>query len=583
MNWSCSRLAFLVLGLIAASSVAQAATLEIGLPTAHARAATSADHSEGDLIFFDPYPATVGLDYKGTMRLENFTILGDFAEIELAVADDAPVRSYQRRERREVDGVTLSVFELSFPASELQQGGPMPMRFDCMDPACQGQTSSLIRLRPSTIPKTEVIRINDSVQYSSHVVNIVAPYDTTLFSGNLPAGDRVFNFAEVARTFYEHFSDTYEELAFTPTRVHTSPRGGAVEDRIYSDIEGIGIDPVDRRQQWGDSNVLVHANTYLRGDFFWNYLSLHETGHHWGFYFSLFDVAGKRPSGSTACLGSPSHAPLLADQPSFLSLCLFPPSRIARQGKKWVVSEAPLPVFFHPLQLYAMGLLEPEEVPPVLLRKKQGGPRFPSSGRKMKGPYLEVTIDDVIAHYGERSGSVPPRIWRRANIVVSPERLLSARDLRWYNFFAKRISDPDVTGIEGLDRVPSMETATFGSMDMRTEIRPISHPQIRGRFQVSYPKVGRKDIAGLVLKSKLGGRYLVGKTYRISGRVKNPGESTNLTIEIGGSVFSGDIGTDNRFSIEVRLGDEDKGPQWMALWLGDRDKLLGRVAPVYVE
>jgi hypothetical protein len=567
MNPSRFLESFLILGVLAGSGLVQ----------------TAAEAAEGDLLFFDPNPATVGMNYKGTVRLENLTILGDIPSLELAVADRAPVRTYQRVETRQVDGRTLSVFEISFPAAELLQGVPLPMRFDCFDPACQGPTSSLVRLRPSTLPRTEVIRINDRVQYSSHVVNIVAPYDITLFSGGLQPGDRVFNFAEVAGTFYEYFSDTYEELAFIPTRVHTNPSGGAVQDRVYSDVEGIGIAPVDRRQQFGDSSVLQHANAYLRGDLLWNYLSLHETGHHWGFYFSLFDVIGKRPSGSTACLGSPSHAPLLASQPSFLSLCLFPPARIAREGKKWRVSQAPSPVSFHPLQLYAMGLIGSEEVPPILLRKSQGGPRHPEEGRKMKGPYFEVTIDDIIAHYGERTGAVPPRIWRRANIVVSPERLLSARDLRWYNFFAKRISDPDVTGVEGVDRVPSLEIATLGSMDMRTEIRPRNHPQIDGGFEVSHPMIGRKDIAGLVLKKKLGGRYLVGKRYRIAGRVKKPAGHSQLTIGIGGSLFSGEIRPNKRFSIEIFLDEKDLGPQWMSLWLGQREKLLGRVAPVYVE
>jgi hypothetical protein len=569
---------FLALGLIAVSGYSQTDVLELGSLAIRAGAAAS----EGDLLFFDPYPATVGLGYKGKIRLENFAIVGDFPAIELAAADDAPVRTYERIATRQVDGITLSVFELEFPARELLQGEPLPIRFDCIDPTCQGPTSSL-RPRPSTIPRTKVVRINDRVQYSSHVVNIVAPYDTTLFSGILPPGDRIFNFAEVAGIFYEHFTDTYEELAFAPTRVHASPSAGAVQDRIFSDVEGIGIGPVDRRQQWGDSSTLIHANAYLRGDPFWNYLSLHETAHQWGFYFSLFDVAGIEPSGPTVCLGSPSHAPLMADQPSFLSQCLFPPSRIAQRGKKWIVSEASRPVFFHPLQLYAMGLLEPEEVPAVMLRKKQGGPRFPKVGRKMKGPYVEVTIDDVVDHYGERAGAKAPAVWRRALIVVSPERLLSKQDLRWYNFFAKRVSDPKVTGIEGVDRVPSLEIATFGSMDLRTEIRPRSQAQVRGKFDVSYPMVGRKDISGLVLRNKLGGRYLAGREYEIAGRVKNSAGHTAMTIEISDRVFSGEISANNDFSINFRLEPEDKGPQWMTIWLGDREKLLGRIAPVYVE
>ena len=230
-----------------------------------------------------------------------------------------------------------------------------------------------------------------------------------------------------------------------------------------------------------------------------------------------------------------------------------------------------------------MGVLEPEDVPDLLLRSKQNGPQYPAVGKKMKGPYVTVSIDDVIARYGERSGANAPPIWRRAHIVVSPERLLSKQDLRWFNFFAKRVSDPDVTGIEGIDRVPSLEVATLGSMDLQTEIRPRSHPRTRGNFGVSYPTVGKKDVAGLVLKKKLGGRYPAGKEHIIVGRVKNTKGQTSLTIAIGDKSFTGEIGANGNFSITARLGDEDKGPQWMHLWLGDRAKLLARIAPVYVE
>ena len=73
----------------------------------------------------------------------------------------------------------------------------------------KGQHQNLLK----TLPKTRVVRINDRVQYSSHVVNIVAPYDAVLASGTLQAGDRVFSYSDVAVLFYEHFRDDYEELA----------------------------------------------------------------------------------------------------------------------------------------------------------------------------------------------------------------------------------------------------------------------------------------------------------------------------------------------------------------------------------
>ena len=42
----------------------------------------------------------------------------------------------------------------------------------------------------------------------------------------------------------------------------------------------------------------------------------------------------------------------------------------------------------------------------------------------------------------------------------------------------------DVTGIEDLDLTPSIEVATMGRIDLRTEIRPRSHHPIAGEFPV---------------------------------------------------------------------------------------------------
>ncbi len=85
----------------------------------------------------------------------------------------------------------------------------MPIRFD--------ERPWPLRLRPATIAKAPVVRINDRVQYSSHVVNIVSGDDCFAggtcegnFADALPRGDRIYDPAEVARVFYEHFSDSYE-------------------------------------------------------------------------------------------------------------------------------------------------------------------------------------------------------------------------------------------------------------------------------------------------------------------------------------------------------------------------------------
>ena len=535
----------------------------------------------------DLRPVTLGPNYGGPIRVLDFTVVGDHATIDWQTAPGAPVRTFARREAPVVAGVRLSVFDLSFPARELRLAGPMPIRFD--------QRPWPFRLRPATIPKAPVVRVDDRVQYSSHVVNIVADDDCYSgsscegnFADTLPRGDRIYDPAEVARIFYQHFTDSYEQLAFVAERIHTSPASGAASLAAYADVEGIAAQTYDWRSYWSGSEVLLNAIAYLRVGMMSNWLSLHETGHQWGFRWDLFDVAGIEAPVAPQCDG-PGHAPLLADRVSFMSYCLnindnrHPNLRIARRGDDWVLAAPERPITFHPLQLYAMGLLPAEEVPPLWLRRRQDRPRPMRPGTRVGGEFVEVTIDDIVARYGERRGPAAPPVLRRAIIVVSPGRLLPARDLSWFNFFARRLSDPDVTGIEDLDLTPSMEFATTGRIDLRTEIRPRRHPQIDGDFPVSYPKVGRGDLVGLRLDKPLGTRYLVGRSYVVAGRVKLGGGHREVRIRLGSREFTGEIGADRRFAVTIIPEAADRGPQVLTVALGRPYRLIGHVAPAQVE
>lgn len=518
----------------------------------------------GDWLFYDSDPAVIGLNYKGTVRLRNFTILGDFEEIELQLVDGGPVRSYQREESTHIDGDRVSVFNIEIPYQDYRNDPP-EIRFD---------RGMFPRLASSALPKAKVVRINDEVQYASHVVNIVHRWDSAAMM-SYPA-------REIAHIFYTYFSDTYEELAFVPVRQYQSPQWGARHISIHNPVEGIAFPVMDERDAWDGSQALEGGIVYFRGDLLSNYLSLHETAHQWGFFFDLFAVAGIENTGADAC-GRGEHLPLVADQPSYLSSCLYPPLRIEKRGGGWMLSEAPTPPYFHPFQMYAMGLLAPEEVPPLFLAKKQGYPRSMRAGRRVQGQFVRVTIEDLIAHYGERSGPRAPASWRRAIILVSNDRLLSKKEMAWYNFFARRVSDPEVTGVTDVGGLPSLEFASRGMMDLRTEIRPRNHRRLTGNFKVSYPKLGKRDIRGLVLDRQLGSRILAGKPTVLSGRVVSPGRHESVTIWVAGKRYSSEIDPGNRFRVEILLGEEDKGPQWMNFWLGDSKLLLARIAPIYVE
>jgi hypothetical protein len=536
--------------------------------------------SPGDPVYFDVEPTTIPLNRKVPVRIRNLMVLGDVPQIEVSLTDGAPVRRFERLETRDVDGHLVSVYDITFPRDDLRAGRlQAPIRFDHIDRGFR-ETTGYLRLRSAAIPKTRVVRINDRVQYSSHVVNIVVPWD----------GLSVFRLPgeQIAEEFYRHFTDSYEELAFVPARTYWSPNFGARHQFVYNDIEGIGLSLIDERRHYADSRVLRDWIFYIRGDLQSNFLSLHETGHNWGWFISLFDAAGVPLSGSTDCAGleydgTSVHAPVFGDEHTFLSQCLLSPLYISRRSDEWRITKAPRPFTYHPLMLYAMGLLDAGDVPPMYLGSDQGSMPGAEPGRRVRGEFTEVTMDDVLRHYGERRGPAVPPVWRRATIVVSPERLLSKKDLRWFNFFAKRISDPDVTGVESITGVPSIETATLGMVDVLTEIRPRSHPRIPGAFEVSYPQLGKRDIPGLKLKKKLETRFASGRSHILAGRVKKPEGLETISVRIGSKVVTAEIQADRRFSLPIELRREDRGPQWMTIWLGYFERVLARIAPVYVE
>jgi hypothetical protein len=534
----------------------------------------------GDPIYFDIEPATIPLGRKVPVRVRNLMILGDYPQIEFSLLLGGPERLFDRLETRTIDGDLVSIYDVTFPAGDLYAGPrALPIRFDHIG-RIVSESTRYLRLRSSTIPKTPVVRINDRVQYSSHVVNIVVPHDgLSVFS--LPG-------EAIAAEFYRHFTDTYEELAFVPERFYWSPRFGARHQFVYQDIEGIGIAPMDDRSNYANSGVLRDWIFYIRGDLQSNILSVHETGHNWGWFMSLFDAAGVTIEGSTECAGleydgTSVHAPLAGDEHTFLSQCIYSPLYVAKRNGALRIAEAETPMTMHPLTLYAMGFLEADEVPPMYLGAKQGAPRSTTPGTRLDEDWTEVTIEDIQRVHGERRGPVVPPVWRRAVIIVSPERLLSKTDLRWFNFYAKRISDPDVTGVESLDGVPSLEVATLGMMDVRTEIRPTSHAAVNGDFAVSYPALGKRDIKGLKLKRPLGSRYEAGRTYVVKGKVKKPGKHETIGIVIGTKVFRGEIGPKKKFSVRIELETRDRGRHWMTIGLGNFDTMLGRIAPIYVE
>lgn len=112
-----------------------------------------------------------------------------------------------------------------------------------------------LRVGSSLARSVEVVRIDDTVQYSSHLVNLVIPG----FGDQRLATD--YDLAAIGRKFYEHFEDSYEVLAIVPRAIHID-QFTAYHQTVQNQVNGIGKDRVSRFAQYGSAGTLLGVEAY---------------------------------------------------------------------------------------------------------------------------------------------------------------------------------------------------------------------------------------------------------------------------------------------------------------------------------
>jgi len=130
---------------------------------------------------------------------------------------------------------------------------------------------------------------------------------------------------------------------------------------------------------------------------------------------------------------------------------------------------------YNDLELYLMGLAPASEVGEhfVFVNQDQGL----CSGCILHGPTAALSVADVIATHGPRSPAYPdaPRTFHLATIVVSMDRLLTAREMAFYDYFAGRGEAttplPFTSGFESGTTLP-FRVATGGRGTFVTALEP---------------------------------------------------------------------------------------------------------------
>ncbi|MEZ5291648.1 MAG: hypothetical protein R2745_11225 [Vicinamibacterales bacterium] len=413
-------------------------------PDATGRIRTAAAAAAGTALSYwqDP-PWLMARDDQG-LRLRRFVVAGDVDRVRFDRWDvdtqDYVEETWTRDRSDTIGGRLVSIFEPSWPADVIQRRLELALvgldrpsfwlgvyRGPVDGPAASSSVN--VRVGSQAMGTTEVVRIDDTAQYASHVVNLVIPD----FGDDRVGG--AFDLRPVARAFYDYFADDYDVLAIVPYDGQIDS-ATAFHQRVRNDVSGIGLSIFDRSADYGSGGRLRGVELFHQTGFGWNDVSTHELTHAWGHDFDWTRIAGIARAGHQPT----SHAPLMTGGETQLGAVLEPTRRaVIKDDDSAVIERVRGPARQHPLDLYAMGLADVPELGTFTLFEDQAqfdasSSSTPAPGTAVAGGRKTVSVNDLLGAYGSRRvrsrpTSRAPRSWSRA--AASSPRVSSRCGTCW--------------------------------------------------------------------------------------------------------------------------------------------------------
>jgi hypothetical protein len=257
------------------------------------------------------------------------------------------------------------------------------------------------------------------------------------------------NPVDITNRFYSVYPDEFDEIVvFTNFRDGGNPGALAYEVQVQNDVDGIGRAMLAQQQVWGSPTNLYAFVNMMWIDQYQKYDGLaltdarsllyptlgQEFAHRWLATLRYQDGQGRV---SSALLGrAAAHwATTLQADASVMD------------GQRWVdngdgtFTDVEQNARYSPLDLYGMGLLPPEKVPPWFLLHDAvdvhsgaaiDPTQIPGVGTKVKARREDITIAQVIAGSGARKPSfaASPKQFRVAFVLVTRpgERAVDVQD-----------------------------------------------------------------------------------------------------------------------------------------------------------
>ena len=484
--------------------------------------------ADGRPLRADQFPRFLLPTHVGSFGFTNFLVLGDhatvtFERVDADAADQHTAETWTRTGTTAVAGHLVSVFNPTWDAAMLREtlrryawGVDTPRLYwgRLVVPGSGAHVKVHLAMTPPNVPASTVIRINDRVQYASHVVNIS---DADFGDSRLLGGDTALNLPEITRVFYQYFADAYDVIAVVSQTAQLADYDG-FHQVVRNDVGGIGLGLFDDSATYGSAGVLRGVEAYPPGGWASWETVLHEQGHQYGEYTDAWSIdrVGHDPDG---------HTPLLTPGAVTYGAVLRGHVRVGQGGADAAAGgfqiEATQPlVTYHPLTLYRMGLLSAAAVPSVSVFLDQGQfdaatSSAPAPGTAVSGGTVEVTVNDLLAADGVRSGPAATHV-RRAVVYVSRNGLAPQSEMDLVNYLAQRLGES--SGVTSWHRYPSFAEATGGRAYMTTSIRTTGGAYVTGPSG-RCARVGRDALVGVELDAEFGGCLQAGTTVSVSGRV----------------------------------------------------------------
>ncbi len=431
-----------------------------------------------------------------------------------------------------------------------------------------------LRLASGGLPVSRVTRINERVQFASHVVNLVVP---EFWWSRAEGGLDEVDLRGPARVFYEHFADVYDLLAFVgEPSLFLDDGYGAWHRNVRNEVLGINAAVMDNSRLYGSERVLQGVEVYRDALATTFRLANHELSHQWGHYFDWMQLAGLARQWPKSV-----HAPLASPGQSLIGAELPPTLRVSRGwGGAFEIERTPSPIEAGPFELYAMGLLAAADLPEVTVFNDQAqieeGRTPLQLGAPIQGGGRVVTSSDLIRVHGPRTGPRPGTL-RRALVVVSRDGLVTQREMDYWNYFAARLEDPNGTGPASYEGYVAFDRAARRAVDLQTRVLPRHVPAIDQPLDVDYPPFSVGDCPAVQFAQPVGTHHRVGDRITISGTVVARDRSDFQQIGIrfwpyGGDAAKrmiefGDLSASGGFSMQFEFRDTQAGRYCMEVFL----------------